>query len=85
MTFPMAPQRRLSVKLRAALTTAAYEQRIGPRARDLMAELVSFREFLEQSSAPLSDRAAVLDSRAWMHVGAVVSEIEKLESLLRKR
>src|SRR5262245_36572458 len=53
----MAPHRRPSVKLRAALTTAAYEQRIGPRARELMTELASFREFLEGPSSAPAERA----------------------------
>lgn len=72
------------MKLRTALTTAAYEQRIGPRARELLVELVSFREFLEGSAPPTTDRVAVLESRAWIHATLVASELEKLELLLRK-
>ena len=72
------------MKLRAALTTAAYEQRIGPRARELLAELISFREFLEATDPPATDRNSVRESRAWMHVAAVAAEIEKLDALLRK-
>jgi hypothetical protein len=80
----MSPNRRTSVKLRSALTTAAYEQRIGPRARELMAEMISFREFLETTEAPVTDRTSVLESRAWMHITAVAAEIETLDTLLRK-
>ena len=72
------------MKLRTALTTAAYEQRIGPRAREIVAELISFREFLEATEPPATDRTSVLESRAWMHITAVAAEIEKLDALLRK-
>jgi len=70
--------------LRTAVTAAAFERRIGPRARDLLAELAPFREFLNQSSLSEVERNAFLEGRAWMHVGELISEVQRIESVLRK-